>query len=122
MKIKEHIEKARRIDATMAGKLNRDQDYELVLEGYMLAGTHWLNAILHKYGVTAEGCDLLHSNKPVLEIPIPEPLRPLFEAMRYIEDLRPGYLRGLKPWSVQDGRKCADSYQRVKAFAARDLV
>ncbi|HKA43442.1 MAG TPA: hypothetical protein VKF40_15795 [Burkholderiales bacterium] len=121
MRIQDHVEKARRIEATMTKKLDRDGDYELVLEGYMLAGTHLLNAILHKLTVTREDFDLLHSNKPVLETPIEARLQPFFEAMRYIEDLRPGYLRGLKPWRVEDGRGCAESYEKVKRFAAQVL-
>ena len=105
----------------MAGKLNRDQDYELFLEGCMLAGTHLLNAVLHQFSVTREEFDLLHSDKPGLEAPIDATLRPLFEAMKQIEDLRPGYLRGLKAWGVEDGKKCEESYQQVKRFAEKIL-
>lgn len=105
----------------MAGKLDGDGDYELVVEAYMLAGTHLLNAILHRLSVTSEDFDLLHSNKPALKTPIEARLRPLFDAMRVIEDLRPGYLRGMKPWSVEDGKRCAEHYATVKQFAARLL-
>ena len=121
MKLGDHLAKARRIEATMSGKLNRDQDYELYLEGYMLAGTHLLNAILHKFAVTRDEHDLLHSDKPRLEAPVEARLRPLFEAMKYIEDLRSGYLRGTKPWSIEDGRQCERCYQQVKRFAEEAL-
>ena len=121
MRIQDHVEKARRIEATMTGKLDRDGDYELVLEGYMLAGTHLLNAILHKLAVTKEDFDLLHSDKPVLEAPVETRLQPFFAAMRYIEDLRPGYLRGLKPWRTEDGKGCAEMYEKVKRFAEQVL-
>ncbi len=121
MKLNDHVTKARRIEATMVAKLDRDKDYELFLEGYMLAGTHLLNAILHKFSVTKEEFDLLHSDKPRLNVPIKETLRPLFEAMKWIEDLRPGYLRGTKAWSVEDGQRCLESYQQVKRFAEKAL-
>ena len=121
MKLDEHVTKARRIEATMTGRLHRDQDYELYLEGYMLAGTHWLNVILHKLAVTREQADLVHSDKPRLETPVEARLRPLFEAMKYIEDLRPGYLRGTRPWSVEDGRQCEQCYQQVKRYAEEAL-
>src|SRR5262245_39176910 len=121
MRIQDHVEKARRIEATMTGKLDRDGDYELVLEGYMLAGTHLLNAILHKLAVTKEDFDLLHSDKPVLEAPVETRLQPFFAAMRYIEDLRPGYLRGLKPWRTEDGKGCAEMYEKVKRLAEQVL-
>lgn len=121
MKLNDHVTKARRIDATMTSKLDRDKDYELFLEGYMLAGTHLLNAILHKFAMTKEEFDLLHSDKPKLEAPIEATLRPLFDAMKYIEDLRPGYLRGTKAWRIEDGKKCEQSYQQVKRFAEKVL-
>ena len=121
MKLNDHVTKARRIEATMTSKLNRNKDYELYLEGYMLAGTHLLNAILHKFSVTTEEFDLLHSDKPRLDRPIETTLRPLFDAMKYIEDLRPGYLRGTKTWSIEDGKRCERSYQQVKQFAEKAL-
>lgn len=121
MKLNDHVTKARRIEATMAAKLDRDKDYELVLEGYMLAGTHLLNAILHQFSVTREEFDLRHSDMPRLDVPIEATLRPLFEAMKCIEDLRPGYLRGTKAWSVEDGQRCLKSYQQVKRFAEKAI-
>ena len=121
MKPNDHVTKARRIEATMVAKLDRDKDYELFLEGYMLASTHLLNAILHKFSVTREEFDLRHSDMPKLEVPIEATLRPLFEAMKYIEDLRPGYLRGTQAWNAEDGQRCLERYQRIKRFAEKAL-
>ena len=121
MRPNDHVTKARRMEATMTAKLDPDKDYELYLEGYMLAGTHFLNAILHKFSVTKEEFDLLHSDKPVLDTAIEEKLRPLFEAMRRIEDLRPGYLRGTQPWLAEDRQICRESYQQVRRFAEKAL-
>ena len=88
----------------------------------MLAGTHWLNALLHRLAITQEGADLLHSDKPPLPVPVGAELLPYFAAMKLIEDLRPGYLRGTKAWSRQDGERCVECYQRVKAFAEKALA
>ena len=117
MKINEHLVKARRIEATMTGKLDPNKDYELYVECYMLAGTHLLNAVLHQLAVTREEADLLHSDKPALDKPVAAELRPMFDAMKYIEGLRPGYLRGRNAWRPDDGQQCAQSYQLVKQFA-----
>ncbi len=117
MKLNDHLVKARRIEATMLSKLDRDRDYELYVECYMLAGTHLLNAVLHKFSVTKEESDLLHSDKPALGIPVDVRLQPMFEAMKYIEGLRPGYLRGSKAWNPADGDQCERSYQLVKRLA-----
>ena len=122
MRITDHVTKAHRVEETMLSKLDRDQDYEIFVEACMLAGTHLLNAILHKYAVTPQGADLLHSDKPELETAVPLELQPLFSAMKYVEDLRPGYLRGTKAWSADDGKKCMQSYHQVKRFAQKALA
>ena len=122
MRIADHVTKARRIEGTMTRKVDRDSDYEIFVEACMLAGTHWLNALLHKLSVTKEAADLLHSDKPQLQVPVRADLRPVFAAMKLIEDLRPDYLRGTKRWSVDDGRRCMESYQRVKAFAEKVIA
>ena len=122
MRIVDHVTKARRIEKTMNRKLDRDADYEIFVEACMLAGTHWLNALLHKLAITAEGADLLHSDKPPLPGPVATELKPYFAAMKLIEDLRPGYLRGTKAWSADDGRRCLECYQRVKTYVEKALA
>ena len=122
MRIADHVTKAKRIEATMIRKLDRDADYEMFVEACMLAGTHWLNAMLHKLAVTQEGSDLLHSDKPPLPAPVSTELRPYFAALKLIEDLRPDYLRGTKAWNPDDGRRCLESYHCVKVFAERLLA
>ncbi len=77
MRIADHVTKARRIEKTMKRKLDRDADYEIFVETCMLAGTHWLNALLHKLAITAESSDLLHSDKPPLPGPIAAELQPV---------------------------------------------
>lgn len=122
MRIADHLTKAQRIERTMLRKLDPDQDYEIYVEACMLAGTHLLNALLHKYAVTGERSDLLHSDKPQLDAPVPAELRPLFEAMKFIEDLRPGYLRGTAVWNRDHGIQCAQRFDEVKRFAQQTLA
>ena len=121
MRITDHMTKARRIEDTMLKKLDADADYEIYVEACMLAGTQLLNAVLHKYAVTSDTSDLLHSDKPALGAPVSEELRPLFEAMKFIEDLRPGYLRGTTAWNPDHGRQCAQRFNEVKQFAQQVL-
>ena len=121
MKMADHISKAQRIEDTMLRKLDRDADYEIYVEACMLAGTHLLNAVLHRYAVTTENSDLLHSDKPALKDPVRGELRPLFEAMKFIEDLRPGYLRGTTVWNPEHGKLCAQRYEEVRRFAQQVL-
>lgn len=121
MRIADHVTKAKRIEDTMIRKLDPDADYEIYVEACMLAGTHLLNAVLHKYAVTDDGSDLLHSDKPALGAPAQSELRPLFDAMKFIEDLRPGYLRGTTAWDQDHGRQCAERFNQVKRFAQQAL-
>jgi hypothetical protein len=121
VKISDHVNKVRRVEKTMTKKLDPNGDYETSVEAYMLAGTHLLNAILHKLSITKEGSDLLHSDKPALDVPIPAELQQVFSAMKFIEDLRPNYLRGTKVWNASDGKQCMERYRSVKAFAERVL-
>ena len=119
MKPQDHVTKARRIEATVTGKLDPDKHYELCIEAYMLAGTHFMNAALHRLAVTKENGDLNHSDR--LKGPIDESLRPLLDALKRIEDLRDGYLRGTDPWKPEDGRRCRESYEEVKRLAETAL-
>jgi hypothetical protein len=66
--------------------------------------------------VTGEDWDLLHSYKPALEVPSQLELQPLFLALKEIEDLRPGYLRGTQPWNPEDGQKCYENYQKIRRY------
>lgn len=121
MKVADHMKKAHRIEDTMLRKLDRDADYEIYVEACMLAGTHLLNAVLHHGAITDEKSDLLHSDKPALKNPVRSELQPLFDAMKFIEDLRPGYLRGTAAWNPEHGKQCAQRYEEVKRFAHKVL-
>ena len=121
MKVADHLAKAERIEQTMTRKLDRDADCEIYVEACMLAGTHLLNALLHHYAVTSVSADLLHSDKPALNGPVRPELRPLFDAMKFIEDLRPGYLRGTATWNPEHGRACEERFNQVKRYAQQVL-
>ena len=120
MKPQDHVSKARRIEATI-GKLDPDRHYELCVEGYMLAGSHFMNAVSHKLSVTRENADVSHSDNPALDVASDHALRPLLDAMKRIEDFRPDYLRGTKPWNPDDGRVLRQSYEEVKRLAEKAL-
>jgi hypothetical protein len=121
LNIEDHVRKAKRIEDTMMCKLDPNADYETYVEACMLAGTHLLNAVLHKYAVTSDRFDLLHSDKPALKTPVQEELRHLFEAMKFIEDLRPRYLRGTTAWDPAHGIQCSRYFNQVKGFALQAL-
>jgi hypothetical protein len=59
MKIDQHELKARRIERSL-GRLT-DADYEALIEGAMLAGTHWFNVLLHRKQLFPETRDAMHA-------------------------------------------------------------
>jgi hypothetical protein len=121
MKIEDHISKSERIERS-GGKFSRDADYEMFVEACMLAGTHLLNAVLHRSGITREDDDLLHSDKPPLGAAVPAEIAEMMRRLKEIEDLRSGYLRGKAPWQPQHGDLCAGNMESLRASAGRLLT
>jgi hypothetical protein len=97
MDIEQHVAAARRIERSLE-KCGED-DWEMKIEASMLAGTHWLNAVLHETGATGPRADVFHTYLLTvneyrrLSVADSEMVKALSE----IEDLRPAYVRGNRP-------------------------
>lgn len=97
MDIEHHIAMAHGIEASLR-KCGPD-DYEMKIEAAMLAGTHWLNVLLHRLGTTAAPQDVFHTYLLTinefrrLSVAAEQPL----QALAAIEDVRPAYVRGNHP-------------------------
>jgi len=97
MQAQQHVDKALRIERSMA-KL-APGDHEMRIEAAMLAGTHWLNAALHRAGVLADERDVVHTYMLTinefrrLQVARPE----LMQALARIEDARTLHVRGDAP-------------------------
>jgi hypothetical protein len=89
-----HRDKAERIERSLA-KLT-DSDWEMQIEASMLAGTHWINFVLHKTGISAVSEDMVHASMTMVSVlrkyKLAEP--DLIEQLEEIEELRPLYVRG----------------------------
>lgn len=94
MDIDAHMAIARRIEASM--QKCEATDYEMTIEAAMLAGTHWLNVLLHKLGTTPPQQDVFHSYLLTvnefrrLAVAAEKPLA----ALAAIEDNRAPFVRG----------------------------
>ena len=103
MKIEAHRAKAESIERSLA-KCSAG-DYETVIEGAMLAGTHWFNAVLHRAGLRDTENDAVHAEfvsvgeRRRLSVVLPEVLH----ALDQIERLRTTHVRGDMP----DGERAA---------------
>jgi hypothetical protein len=97
MNTEHHIAAAARIERSLQKCLA--QDCEMKIEGAMLAGTHWLNAALHRSGVTQSPGDVMHTYL----LTVNEYRRlcvadgEIVRALSEIEDLRAPFVRGNWP-------------------------
>jgi len=94
MKTNQHAERAERVIRSM--KKLEAGEYEMLIEGAMIAGTHLFNACLHRLGITDEQDDVMHAEYLTghlrIKIRLLEP--GLVELLDKIEQLRPAYVRG----------------------------
>jgi hypothetical protein len=117
MNIEQHLIMARRIERSL--EKCSPSDHEMRIEGAMLAGTHWLNAILHQAGATAPGADVMHTYLLTVNefrrlcIADGASVRALAE----IEDLRPPFVRGNWPGGEQAGERALVLLAQVCAAA-----
>lgn len=97
MNEREHEAAARRIEASL--RKCELADHEMLIEGAMLAGSHRLNARLHRCGATREDGDVMHTYLLTVNefrrLSVAD--RAAMSALREIEDLRPAYVRGRHP-------------------------
>jgi|SRR5665213_257475 len=118
----QHIQKATRITQALS-KLTLS-DYEMVIESTMLAGSHWVNAALHRCGVTYYDEDAMHveylplATRTKISLIIPG----LLEGIEQIEQYRPMYVRGNAEGGEPVARRCIqllDGLQKVAYTAER---
>jgi hypothetical protein len=97
----EHRAKAEKIERSLAKCA--PGDYEMRIEAAMLAGTHWLNLVLHRMGVTPPQHDVLHTYmltvNELRKYRVADAV--LVDALAEIEDIRPAFVRGNQPGGEQ---------------------
>jgi hypothetical protein len=100
-----------------------DADFETVIEGAMLAGTHWFNLLLHCSGLRAAEDDAVHAEfvslgeRRKLSVIIPAALRALDE----IESLRTTHVRGDMPNGEQAAQSALACLARLRETALSKL-
>ncbi len=138
MKVESHLAKFRRLDA-MLRRLDPLADQELWVWTAMNAGVHLLNAALHRSGVTSETDsfhtqvegvyavpdrigggmhdrmhapgDVMHVGQPKLQGALPAALERAFGALRTIEGLREGFVRGARRAEPGEARQWEEAYE-----------
>jgi len=96
MKAEHHLKKKERFEKTIA-KLDREEDYETLIEDYMLAAAHLVNAAMHKLGTVTEDKDIKHNQIYgflTREKALKEKSEEVAELIQGIEQLRPSHVYG----------------------------
>lgn len=108
-----HMAKAARIEATLA-KL-QPQDYEIRIDGAMLAANHYANMALHILGICPEKWDMIHSEYlTVIDYTRFRILAgDLLAALDGIEELRAPFVRG----GADGGEQAGEEAMRLLAKA-----
>ena len=97
MKIETHLRKIERLEKSTQKLDNVEEDYEALIELYMLICAHYINASLHKLKVLNISKDIKH-NKLFSFLKEDEKLgkdtEQIKDLMKKIDDLRPGHVYG----------------------------
>ena len=119
MKTDEHRRKAERIERSL--RLCTADDYETLIEGAMLAGSHWFNLLLHDAGLRGPDEDAMHAEflsvaeRRKVALAVPDALRALDE----IERLRTIHVRGDLPGGEEAGRTALRCLARLRELGTR---
>jgi len=115
----QHQRKAERIERSLA-KCSVDQP-EIVIEGVMLAGTHWFNIALHRMGFSSPEKDVMHAQylpgNERLKLSLLQPA--LLQALDEVESFRPAYVRGNLPGARRAATRSLELLNVIKAAARR---
>ena len=112
-----HTAKAQRIERSLS--LVDAEQFEAVIEGAMLAGTHWFNLLLHRAGLVPEHADAMHAEfltagaRRRVAVLLPDALAALDE----IEALRTTHVRGDMPDGPAAARRALACLARLRLAA-----
>ncbi len=122
MRTEYHLVKAARFERTMS-KLDYDDDYETLIEDYLLASAHLINAILHTKKILKEDKDIKHNQlfeflkKDAVSLEFHDILSDLIQQL---EQLRPSYVYG-KGENGNTARKAESVFKEIKDICDRIL-
>ncbi|WP_213958941.1 MULTISPECIES: hypothetical protein [unclassified Variovorax] len=115
MKPHEHEEAALRIEKSL--RKCGPEDHEIIIEAAMLAGSHWLNAHLHRLGATPPAQDVMHTYLLVVNelrrLSVADPQA--VAALGAIEDMRPAYVRGAQAGGREAAQRALSLLESIRA-------
>lgn len=112
-----HRSKAERIERSL--QKCTSADYEAVIEGAMLAGSHWFNYALHAYGLRAPADDVMHAEflTKAERTKVAVVSQELVEALEEIEAARAMFVRGSAAGGEEMARRALHLLGRIRSIA-----
>ena len=117
MRREHHRAKAEAIERSLA-KCTVD-DYETVIEGAMLAGTHWFNILLHRHGLRPVERDAMHAEfiAPDEKRDVLAAIPAALQALDEIERCRTPYVRGDMPGGQHAANRALECLRELRSQA-----
>lgn len=117
MKAEAHRSKALRIERSLARLTGAD--YEAIVEGAMLAGTHWFNILLHRAGLFPDTRDAMHAEFLTLgeRRRVATMMPDALAALDTIESLRTLHVRGDIPGGEEAAKTALECLERLRSAA-----
>ncbi len=117
MRIEHHLRKIERFQATL-GKLDYEDDYETMIEDFLLASAHLINAVLHKLKVLGEDRDIKHNQLFGFlkqENTATKSNLALADLIQQLEQLRPSHVYG-KGENGNTAKKAEETFLKIKSI------
>lgn len=122
MKIEHHLTKIERFEATIK-KLDYQDDYETLIEAFLLAAAHFINAGMHKLNTLTPDKDIKHNQLFGFlkrENALGEPSEKVAELIQQLEQLRPSHVYG-KGENGETAIKAKEIFDGIKAVCREIL-
>ena len=118
MKIENHLRKIDRLEKSTLKLDDIEEDYEALVELYMLVSAHYINASLHKLGVLNISKDIKHNKLFSFlkgDTRLGEKTEEINDLMKKLDDLRPSHVYG-KGENGETAKKAKGYYNKIKSI------
>ena len=118
MKMENHMEKAERMLKSIS-KLNPEEDYELIIEAYLLTAAHFINAAMHKIGTLPEDRDIKHNKLEGFlkkENALKTKSKEASDLILSLENLRPSHVYG-RGKNGETEKKAREAFEKIKEIS-----
>ena len=120
MKTEHHMEKIRRFKATIS-KLDYKEDYETMIEDFLLVAAHFINAAMHNSGILAEDKDIKHNQLSGFlkrETVFGRDSEAVSELIQQLEQLRPSHVYG-KGENGDTAKKAEEIFKEIEQICMK---